>query len=72
MGEGSFGEVYKCIHKATNQVRAVKKLKRNLLINPKIKQQFLQEFSILKKVDHPNILKIFEIYEVKNSVSIVS
>jgi calcium-dependent protein kinase len=59
MGEGSFGEVYKCIHKATNQIRAVKILKRNLLINPKIKQQFLQEFSILKKLDHPNILKIF-------------
>lgn len=42
-------------------VRAAKLIKRNTL-NPENEIQLLYETEILKNIDHPNIVKIFEIF----------
>jgi len=41
-------------------------------MNPKLKEQFMQEFNILKKVDHPNVIKIIEIYQYSGCTYIVT
>ena len=62
IGSGSFGEVRKWIHKITNAVRAVKIiLKEALKGNEKLR--FFYEMEIMKKLDHPNILKIYEVFQ---------
>lgn len=42
------------------------KLLKKEKMTDKQKQQFLNEVEILRKLDHPNIIKLFEVYEDKN------
>jgi calcium-dependent protein kinase len=58
LGEGSFGTVYKVIQRKTNYIRAVKAIKKKYIE----KNEFLNEIELLKTVDHPNIIKIFDCY----------
>ena len=61
MGQGAFGEVRKCIHRTTNAIRAVKVMRKDAL-DSKEKLRFFYEIDILKRLDHPSILKLYEIY----------
>ena len=58
LGKGSFGTVYKVIQRKTNYLRAVKAIKKKYVE----KEEFLNEIELLKTVDHPNIIKIFDCY----------
>jgi serine/threonine protein kinase len=68
IGEGSFGSVYKVYHKSLKSYRALKTIKKN----PGSQFSVFDEISILKKLDHRNILKIYEFYEAKESYYIVT
>jgi serine/threonine protein kinase len=50
----------------------VKVLKRNIFTNPRVKEQFLQEFQVLRRTSHPNILRVFEVYHFGGFMYIVS
>ena len=70
LGEGTFGIVEKVIHKKTNIVRALKKInKRNQITT---ETEILNEVDILKKLDHPNIVKLFEFYNSKENYYLVT
>lgn len=69
IGRGGFSIVYKAIHKETNESFAVKIIEKTLL-QEDIKL-LRREIDIMKKVDHPNVLKLHEIYEDKSKVFIV-
>lgn len=58
IGEGSFGTVYKVTHKTLKINRALKTIKK------RSGEHFssFEEIEILKKLDHSNILKIYEFY----------
>ena len=64
LGKGSFGSVYKVKHKITGEIRAMKIIK-NTSINDSdgyVNKKFLKEIQVLKELEHPNIIKIFEYY----------
>ena len=71
LGKGSFGSVYKALHKHTESLRSIKVVKKENL-STDLRQKLLQEVEILKSLDHPNILKIFEVFEDDKSFSIVT
>lgn len=58
IGQGAYGSVYKTCHKTMKFFRAVKAIKRSSIDEV----SFFNEMSILKNVDHPNIIKLFETY----------
>lgn len=59
-----FGMVRKATHLSTSQVRAVKSFKKSFLIQGATNiNKFFHEILVLKKTDHPNIVKIYEFYE---------
>lgn len=60
LGEGAYGEVYVCQHKESGAERAVKILKIEDQDDAKV---ILNEFDILRGIDHPNLLKIYQLYE---------
>jgi calcium-dependent protein kinase len=64
IGEGSFGKVYKVRQRGTNKVFAMKLVKRDNNFHDG-NRDFLNEIYILRKLDHPNILKIFEFFTDK-------
>ena len=56
LGHGSYGQVKKVRHKELNEIRALK-------ITSKKTTTSKIEIDILRKISHPNITNIFEIYE---------
>ena len=68
LGKGGYGKVFQVRNKNTGQLFACKKLSK-LNVNNLIK--FRREISILQKMDHPNIIKLFEVYESERSLYVV-
>ena len=58
LGEGAYGCVYKVQQKSTGYIRAVKAIKRKHVDST----AFGNEIGILKTVDHPNIIRLYECY----------
>ena len=71
LGSGAFGEVRLCLHKDTQSQRAVKVLRKNLL-DEKEMDMLKNEIAILKDMDHPNIVKMYEFLEDEKRIYIVT
>lgn len=62
LGRGGYGSVYKVKGKYSNIIRAAKKIKKAEL-TVKEQERLFNEVSILQSLDHPNIIKLYEVYE---------
>ena len=63
LGKDSHSEIYHCVNKSSKLDRAVKIYRKEKLGESKENQKrFLDEIEILRQLDHPNIVKVFEIY----------
>ena len=60
LGKGSYSSVYKVRNKNTNLFRAMKVIQKNF---QKDNDEILREINILKNMDHPNVMKIYEFLE---------
>ena len=69
LGEGSFGEVWLVKHKLTGKEFALKIIEKGPYSNT---IQIENEIAILKKLDHPFILKILEFRSTKDKYYIVT
>jgi len=68
LGEGTYGSVSSARHKATGAVRAVKTMSKGHVKNM---ERFQQEIAIMKVMDHPNIIKLFETFEDRRHLYLV-
>jgi calcium-dependent protein kinase len=59
---GGFGEVRKCSNKKTGAIRAVKIIRKDSL-DSKEKIRFFQEIDIMRQLDHPNIVRLYEVFQ---------
>lgn len=71
LGRGPYSEARVCTHKRTQAVRAVKIIFKRGLSESALNGSLLQEVQILKALDHPNIVRIFESFEDSKSYYIV-
>jgi calcium-dependent protein kinase len=62
LGEGAYGAVYKVQQRTTLFLRAVKAIKRKHVDST----SFSNEIAVLKTVDYPNIIKLFDCYYDNN------
>jgi len=69
LGQGSYGTVSKCSSKATKVVRAVKSIKKEQMKNNL--DRFKQEIAIMKIMDHPNIIKLYESFEDHRNIYLI-
>eukprot|EP01117_Protostelium_nocturnum_P006506 TRINITY_DN2344_c0_g1_i4.p1 TRINITY_DN2344_c0_g1~~TRINITY_DN2344_c0_g1_i4.p1 ORF type:complete len:235 (+),score=74.52 TRINITY_DN2344_c0_g1_i4:273-977(+) len=63
LGEGSFGKVKLGVHKLTGQRVALKFIDHAKILKTKYATKFRREMEIHKAVDHPNIVKVFQVIE---------
>ncbi|EER09574.1 Calcium-dependent protein kinase, putative [Perkinsus marinus ATCC 50983] len=68
IGQGSYGSVTKAVNKSTHAVRAVKTISKSHVKNI---ERFKQEIAIMKMLDHPNIIKLFETFEDHRNIYLV-
>ena len=71
LGSGNFGEVLKVQHKTSKNYRAVKVLNKAKVKKYDDPNNLLAEIEILKKIDHPNIMKIYEFYQDSKNYYII-
>jgi len=57
---GTYGSVWRVVKKSTKETFACKKLNKLKIKNKEI---FKTEIDLLRATDHPNIIKLFEIFE---------
>ena len=72
IGTGAFAEVWLGTHKRTGDTRAIKIFKKSEIPEEEIESRsVLAEVEILKTLDHPNILKVYEYFEDEEHYYIV-
>ncbi|CAD8212165.1 unnamed protein product [Paramecium octaurelia] len=71
LGSGSYAEVRKGVHKVLGITRAIKIISKSEATNEEV-SRVLHEAEILKQLDHPNIVKIIEIYQNPQQIFIVT
>lgn len=64
IGEGGMALVYKARDERNSEIVALKVLKRGETVDQENLQRFLKEFKTGSKLNHPNIMQVFEIGEV--------
>jgi len=69
LGEGSFGCVRKCCNRHTKQVCALKTIDKSKLPDA---TQLRREVDILLDIDHPHIIKLYDVYEDSKNIYLVS
>ncbi len=72
LGEGSFASVYRVQNRYTDAICAMKIINKNYSCSVSDEKEILNEINILRTMDHPGILKIFEFYSNQQSYSIVT
>ena len=68
LGKGGYRKVYEVKNKKSGEIRACKHLSK---LSIKNLEKFQREINILINSDHPNIIRIFEIFESQRSLYIV-
>ena len=71
IGEGSFGVVYLAQYLKTSSLCVIKKIDFGGLTKEEIKESY-NEVNILKKLDHPNIIKFIEVKPSKKNIEIIT
>jgi serine/threonine protein kinase len=64
LGRGGMGVVYKAKHRQTGQVVALKVLLSGEFASPKMLARFKEEAATVRKLDHPNIVPVYDVGEV--------
>ncbi len=68
LGSGSYGKVFQVKHKVSGETRACKQLQIKQIQNY---SKFMLEINIMSKMDHPNIIKLYEVFEDKRYVYLI-
>ncbi|XP_057882436.1 cyclin-dependent kinase-like 1 isoform X2 [Melospiza georgiana] len=70
VGEGSYGVVFKCRNKDTGQIVAIKKFLESEE-DPVIRKIALREIRMLKRLKHPNLVRLLEVFRRKRRLHLV-
>lgn len=78
LGSGGYGVVFLAHHRQTGthtltsisgERRAVKTISKEDVVD---KNMFATEVQLLRKLDHPNIIKLYEVYETERTIYLVT
>ncbi len=72
LGKGAFGEVYLTSKQGSSQQFATKKIDKRFTANPKAKKYLDNEIAILRAIDHPNIVKLYDVKETSSCYYLVT
>lgn len=71
IGKGGWSIVYKGIHAGLNMPVAIKMLNHDMAMRPEFTERFKNEAKIIAKLNHENIVKVYDIEEVYRTIFII-
>jgi serine/threonine protein kinase len=72
IGSGNFSKVYEVTHSAKKRKFALKTINKEMFKdNIKSVLSLNDEISLLRKIRHPNVLQMYEIFESENNVHLI-
>ena len=72
LGKGAFGKVNLCVHKLTEKLVAIKSLHKHYLESEKNNRKFKNEISILKMMNHNNVIRLYETFSNEKYLLLVT
>ena len=73
LGEGAYGKVVKVRHKISKVLRAMKIIhKDKISLGSEEEEALINEINVVKSLDHPNIMKVYEFFNKDNCLYIIS
>ena len=73
LGEGAYGKVVKVRHKVSKVLRAMKIINKDKMsLGSEEEEALINEINVVKSLDHPNIMKVYEFFNKDNSLYIIS
>lgn len=69
LGEGGFGSVFRCQNRASDDMRAVKVIPKGHV--QKDMEYVHTEIEAMVRLDHPNIVKMFDFFEERSNILVV-
>ena len=63
MGKGAFGKVNLAIHRFSGKFVALKSINKQYMTEEASKKKIMQEFNILRKTSHENVVRLYESFE---------
>ncbi len=71
IGEGTFGKVKLATHKLTQEKVAIKILQKSIINEVSDVERVKREIHILKMINHPRVVKLYEIIEAPTQLLLV-
>jgi serine/threonine protein kinase len=71
IGRGHFSKVKIGVHVRTKQQVAVKVMERKALQDENMEEQVKREIAIMRKLNHPNITKLFDVFQTRRHVYLI-
>jgi serine/threonine protein kinase len=65
VGHGGMGVVYRARQISLDRIVALKMLSASLVDDPEFRERFLQEAKIIARLTHPNIVHVYDIFDVE-------
>lgn len=73
MGKGNFARVYYARSKFTGDEFAVKAFEKDKFLQIEIdRPALIKEISILRKLNHPGVIKMYEVYESDTHIFLIN
>ena len=71
MGKGAFGKVNLAIHRLSSKFVALKSINKTFMNEESSKRKVMQEFNILRRTRHCNIVRLYESFETTQHIVFV-
>lgn len=68
IGKGAFGKVNLAIHRLTGKFVALKSINKSFMKDENSLKKVRQEYNILKRTRHPNIVRLYESFEIESHI----
>ena len=68
IGKGAFGKVNLAIHRLTGKFVALKSINKTFMKDENSLKKVMQEYNILKRARHQNIVRLYENFEIDSHI----